>query len=209
MTIHNLAFQGLFDGDLTALLGLPREVFGIEGIEYHGRTSFLKAGLMFADRLSTVSPTYAKEILHSPLGMGLEGVLAKRRDRLTGILNGIDDSVWNPASDPALDTNYDARTIAAKVSNKAALQRAWPRGPPERPLFGVVAVLTPQKDPISLHSLPDAAALPDKLAVSGPRAARSRTCARRRRACPPGLVATTSPSTMRLAHRVERERTSS
>jgi starch synthase len=169
LTIHNLAFQGVFDGDLTPLLGLPREAFGIEGVEFYGRTSFLKAGLMFADGLSTVSPTYAREIQGATLGMGLEGVLARRRDVLTGILNGIDDQAWDPARDALLEANYDATTLASKARNKAALQRELGLDErPERPLFGVVSRLTGQKGSDLIAALADRiAALPAQLAVLG------------------------------------------
>ena len=169
LTIHNLAFQGVFDGDLTPLLGLPRDAFGIEGVEFYGRTSFLKAGLMFADALSTVSRTYAREIQHAPLGMGLEGVLAKRSDALTGILNGIDDEAWDPARDPLIEATYDATTLASKARNKAALQRELGLDErPERPLFGVVSRLTGQKGSDLIAALAQRiAAFPAQLAVLG------------------------------------------
>jgi len=169
LTIHNLAFQGVFEGDLTPLLGLPRDAFGIEGVEYYGKTSFLKAGLVFADALSTVSPTYAREIQRAPLGMGLEGVLARRRDVLTGILNGIDDEAWNPSADAMVDAAYDAATLDAKVRNKIALQRELGLEPrDDRPLFGVVSRLTEQKGSDLVAALADRiAALPAQLAVLG------------------------------------------
>jgi starch synthase len=205
MTLHNLAFQGIFDGDLTPLLGLPRDTFGIDGVEYYGRTSFLKAGLMFADRLSTVSPTYAREILRSPHGMGLEGVLAKRRDRLTGILNGIDDSVWNPASDPSLDTNYDASSIDAKASNKASLQRELGLDVrPERLLFGVVSRLTPQKGSDLLALVAGRiAALPGQLAVLGTGERDLQRALVDAARAHPGSIATRIGFDERLAHRIE------
>jgi len=169
MTVHNLAFQGVFPGDLTALIGVPPDAFGIEGVEYYGGTSFLKAGLMFADRLTTVSPTYAREIQSAPLGFGLEGVLAKRRDRLVGILNGIDETVWDPARDPLLEVTYDAATLDRKARNKAALQRAMRLDVrADVPLFGVVSRLTSQKGADIVASLaPRIAALPAQLAVLG------------------------------------------
>jgi starch synthase len=169
LTIHNLAFQGVFDGDLTSLLGLPREAFGIDGVEYYGRTSFLKAGLVFADALSTVSHTYAREIQRAPLGMGLEGVLAARRNALTGILNGIDNQAWDPAADPLIEANYDATTLVSKARNKAALQRELGLDErPERPLFGVVSRLTEQKGSDLVAALAERiASLPAQLAVLG------------------------------------------
>ena len=169
LTIHNLAFQGVFAGDLTTLIGLPREAFGIEGVEYYGGTSFLKAGLMFADALTTVSPTYAREIQRAPLGMGLEGVLAKQRGRLVGILNGIDDAAWNPARDAHLVATYDADALDAKARNKSALQREL--GLDEHadvPLFGVVSRLTEQKGSDLVAALAKRiAAVPAQLAVLG------------------------------------------
>jgi starch synthase len=205
MTIHNLAFQGLFDGDLTPLLGLPRDAFGIEGIEFYGRTSFLKAGLMFADRLSTVSPTYAHEIQRSPLGMGLEGVLARRRDALTGLLNGIDDAVWNPARDPMLDVNYDATTIEAKAANKAALQRELGLDAiADRPLFGVISRLTPQKGSDLVAAVARRiATLPAQLAVLGTGDHDLERVLVDTARAHPGSVATMLRFDERLAHRIE------
>ena len=123
MTVHNLAFQGVFAGNLSGSLGLPAAAFSIDGIEYYGATSFLKAGLFHASALSTVSPTYAKEIQRAPLGCGLEGLLAGRSGVLHGILNGIDTDTWNPATDPLLACRYDADTLAHKAENKRALHR--------------------------------------------------------------------------------------
>ncbi len=205
MTIHNLAFQGVFDGDLTALLGLPREAFGIDGVEYYGSTSFLKAGLVFADRLSTVSPTYAREIQSAPLGMGLEGVLAKRRKVLTGIQNGIDDTAWNPACDPALHTNYDATSIDAKSRNKTALQRELGlHVSATRPLFGVVSRLTVQKGVDLLSVLAERiVALPAQLAILGTGDRDLEHALADAARAHPGCIATTIGFDERLAHRIE------
>ncbi|HSQ03767.1 MAG TPA: glycogen/starch synthase, partial [Burkholderiales bacterium] len=123
MTVHNLAFQGLYDAQLLDVLGLPRAAFSIEGVEYYGSISFLKAGLFFADRLTTVSETYAREIQTEELGCGLGGLLRRRRDRLSGILNGIDATVWDPATDPLIEARYDPDHLADKLTNKAALRR--------------------------------------------------------------------------------------
>ena len=102
MTVHNLAYQGQFSPDMLAAFGLPGEAYSLHGVEYYGTISLLKAGLQFADRITTVSPTYAQEIQSDDGGMGLGGLLRERADLLSGILNGIDIDVWNPATDPNL-----------------------------------------------------------------------------------------------------------
>jgi starch synthase len=205
MTVHNLAFQGVFDGDLTPLLGLPPEAFGIDGVEFYGRTSFLKAGLMFADRLSTVSPTYASEIQRAPLGFGLEGVLAKRSDRLSGILNGIDEAVWNPARDPLLEARYDSASLEDKARNKAALQRAMRLDVrPDLPLFGVVSRLTAQKGSDLIAAIaPRIAALPAQLAVLGTGDREVERTLLAAAATHRGAVATIVGFDEHLAHRIE------
>jgi starch synthase len=145
ITIHNLAFQGIFPAETTARLGLP-QAFSVNGVEYYGKTSFLKGGLQFADRVTTVSPSYAHEIQHEPLGMGLQGLLSHRKDVLTGILNGIDTDAWDPESDPYIERYYNASRLAAKQDNKRALQlRMGLRDEPEIPLFSAVSRLTQQK----------------------------------------------------------------
>jgi starch synthase len=123
MTIHNLAFQGLFPASVFASLGLPDEAFAIDGLEYYGDVGYLKAGIAFADSVTTVSPTYAAEIRTPEGGMGLDGLLRKRSDALVGIRNGVDDVVWDPANDPYLVARYDANALEARRENKAWLQR--------------------------------------------------------------------------------------
>lgn len=146
MTIHNLAYQGIFSPDLVVPLGLPPSSFQIEGVEYYGNFSFLKAGLYYADWISTVSPTYAEEIQRPPLGMGMEGLLASRRDRLTGILNGIDMADWNPSSDLHLPCAYSAKAPSGKKRCKLALQQDLNlEVSNDPPLFGVISRLTYQK----------------------------------------------------------------
>src|SRR6185312_5308487 len=123
LTIHNLAFQGLFPyGDLDGL-GIPDPARGLEGMEFHGRASFLKAGIVYADAVTTVSPTYAREIQTPELGFGLEGVLRMRADSLHGVLNGIDAKVWNPQADPHLASPYGVLTLERKVANKRLLKK--------------------------------------------------------------------------------------
>lgn len=146
MTIHNLAFQGIFPPEMTVHLGLPAESFQVAGVEYYGNLSFLKAGLYYADQITTVSPTYAQEIQQEPLGMGMQGLLASRADSLTGILNGIDTADWNPSSDLHLPCEYSSRAPSGKRRCKAALQANLGLDvAPGAPLFGTVSRLTHQK----------------------------------------------------------------
>ncbi len=146
MTIHNLAFQGNFDKKWLPELALPWEAWGQDGVEFHGHLSFLKAGLFYCDRITTVSPTYAREICHDDLGFGLSGLLRHRVHDTVGILNGIDTEVWNPATDPSLGQHYDVHNLDAKAANKAALQRRMGlEVNPHKPLLGVVSRLTYQK----------------------------------------------------------------
>jgi starch synthase len=123
-TVHNLAFQGLFPADALGDLSLPESLFGPDGLEFHGRISFLKAGIRYSDRFNTVSPSYAREILTPEFGCGLDGLLNDRASDLNGILNGIDCAVWNPASDPFLPARFDAHSMGGKHKCKADMQRA-------------------------------------------------------------------------------------
>lgn len=146
MTIHNMAFQGTFSASLTAPLELPASCFDINGAEYYGQLSFLKAGLFYAKHITTVSPTYAEEIQQEPLGFGMQGLLAHRYLDLTGIINGIDGKEWDPATDKLLDHNYNAGNLAGKAANKRALQRKLGLAEnPDIPLLGVISRLTHQK----------------------------------------------------------------
>lgn len=140
-TTHNMAFQGLFAPDEVPLI-FPEG----EDIEYYGRLSYLKAGLAFADRVTTVSPTYAREILTPEFGFGLEGVLAARGTDFSGILNGIDEAIWNPATDPFIAANYSLADLTGKQRCKQALQEET--GLPDHshiPVLGFVSRLTGQK----------------------------------------------------------------
>jgi starch synthase len=146
MTIHNLAFQGVFDLDDMDVLQLPPDVLGMEGIEFYGRASFLKGGIVYADAVTTVSPTYAREIQTKELGFGLEGVLVARADSLYGVLNGIDTETWNPHNDPHLSANYGVLTLERKIANKRALKRRFGLGGgDEVPLLASVTRITHQK----------------------------------------------------------------
>ncbi len=169
MTIHNLAFQGVFPADTITQLRLPAASFDINGAEYYGGMSFLKAGLYYSDHIATVSPNYAREIQTAPLGFGMQGLLATRRQEISGIANGIDTTEWNPATDPALVRNYTASNLAAKAANKRALQRLFGLAvDPGIPLFGVVSRLTHQKGyDLLLQVAAQLTEMPAQLAVLG------------------------------------------
>lgn len=156
MTVHNLAYQGQFPPGLLSEIGLPPDSFNIDGVEYYGSIGFLKAGLRFADRITTVSPTYALEIQRPQEGMGLDGLLRGRSDLLSGILNGIDTSVWNPATDPHIASPFDAHRLERRAPNKAALQqRLGLRAAPEALLLGVISRMSWQKGlDLLLEALP-------------------------------------------------------
>jgi starch synthase len=146
MTVHNLAFQGQFPREMLRDIGLPPQAFGIDGVEYYGSIGFLKAGLQFADRITTVSPTYALEIQGAEGGMGLDGLLRVKSGVLSGILNGIDISVWDPATDPRIAASYSVENLAGRAANKAALQQRFGlQVGPEALLLGVVSRLSAQK----------------------------------------------------------------
>jgi starch synthase len=146
ITVHNIAFQGNFPAHHLAALGLPAHAWRFDGVEYHGQLSFLKAGLQLATLISTVSPTYAREIQDEAFGYGLAPLLRHRRSALRGILNGVDSSLWNPATDPALAASYAANRLAAKRENKEALQQEMGLAVAnDRPLFGIISRLTEQK----------------------------------------------------------------
>ena len=144
-TIHNVGYQGLFPGEAFSTTGLGAEWFSPSALEFYGQVNLMKGGILFADYLTTVSPTYSQEIQTGRFGFGLEGVLAHRRDRLVGIVNGIDTDLWNPAADPELPSRYSARDLAGKQACKAALQREvkLPVGP--APTCVVVSRLASQK----------------------------------------------------------------
>jgi len=146
LTIHNLQHQGLFGRDLFDWTGLPAEAWNPEGVEFYGQFNFLKAGIVYADRVNTVSPTYAKEIQTEEYGEKLDGLLRSRAAKLSGILNGIDTDVWNPAKDTLLAQTYTKTTVEKKAKNKAALQReVGLAADAKAPLIGIVGRVTGQK----------------------------------------------------------------
>lgn len=168
-TVHNLAYQGVFPAGTFALLGLPPTLWSTQGLEFYGQLSFMKGGLAFADQLTTVSPTYAREIQTPAFGAGLDGLLRHRAERLSGILNGIDTDTWNPATDAYLAQRYSARSLARKKANKLALQRQMLL-PTERnrPLIGMIGRLVGQKGfDLALDAWPDLAGQNAQLIVLG------------------------------------------
>jgi len=169
-TIHNLKYQGIFPRSILGdLLGLGDEYFHIDGVEYYGNVSFMKAALNCADCLTTVSPTYAGEIQHPDCGEGLDGLLRKRRDRLRGILNGIDTAAYNPADDPHLFARYEGSDPERKRENKLGLQRML--GLPQRgdaPMIGLVSRLVEQKGiDLIAHTIEDILRMDLQLVVVG------------------------------------------
>jgi starch synthase len=148
-TIHNLAFQGLFPQATLPAIGLGREVFNQHALEYWGQISFLKGGINFSERITTVSPTYAREVLTRELGFGFDGVLARRAEDLSGILNGIDVERWNPASDAFVPVSFSADDLSGKARAKEVLLEAVglpvDDGTRARPLIGLMSRLTDQK----------------------------------------------------------------
>ncbi len=158
-TVHNLAYQGCFDAGVMGELDLPGDFFNMYGLEFYGQVSFLKAGLFYADKLTTVSPTYALEIQQPEQGCGLDGLLKSRAGDLHGILNGVDYTVWHPSRDTAIAARYDAVSLEGKRQCKRALQQeAGLTLQDDALLFGVVSRLTEQK---GLHLV--LAALPEMI----------------------------------------------
>lgn len=169
MAVHNLAFQGLFPPEELGRLGLPPESYAIEGVEFWGRLSFLKAGLHYADAITTVSPNYAREIQREPLGFGLQGLLAARAGVLHGIANGIDVAEWDPSTDRLIAQRYDQDRLTAKAFNKEALQeRLGLPQEPAVPMIGMVSRLTHQKGiDLVIEVAREIVGLPAQLVVLG------------------------------------------
>jgi starch synthase len=165
ITVHNIAFQGQFPAAYFNVLGLPPQAFAIDGVEYYGNVNFLKGGLTSATAITTVSPTYANEICTSDYGMGLEGLLQSRRSSLSGIVNGIDVDVWNPATDKSLAAQFSIKDIAKRAINKRAIEKRFGLDAGDGIIHGVVSRLTWQK------GLDIFASLLDQLVASGARLA--------------------------------------
>ncbi len=204
MAIHNLAFQGQFDAATVADLDLPPEAYAIDGVECYGHLSFLKAGLQFADFITTVSPTYAGEIQGSDLGFGLDGLLRHRSGTLRGILNGIDER-WNPARDAFLVQRYDSHRLAGKDFNRRALQAELGFAESDAvPLFGIVSRLTHQKGiDLVLAIADDLLAAPARLVILGEGEAEFEAGCRALAQRHAGRVAAVIGFDEGLAHRIE------
>jgi starch synthase len=169
MTAHNLAFQGQFPRELLADLGLPDAAFSIDGVEYYGNIGYLKAGVALADRVTTVSPRYAMEIRTPEFGMGLDGLFRARAGVLSGILNGIDTRLWDPATDPRIAVRYDAKHLERRAANGTALRsRLGLADDPSAPILGAVSRLTWQKGmDLLLEAVPALVGLGAQLALLG------------------------------------------
>jgi starch synthase len=145
LTVHNLGYQGLFPATAFSKTGLGPELFMPKTLEFYGQANLLKGGLVFADLLTTVSPTYSREIQTPEFGFGLDGVLRERRDRLSGVVNGIDVEAWNPETDAHLSAYYSASDLTGKRRCKEALQRELTLPVREVPLLAVISRFTSQK----------------------------------------------------------------
>ena len=204
-TVHNLAYQGLFPHATFTALGLPDAWWSYRALEFHGQLSFIKGGLVFAHRINTVSPTYAREIMTPALGCGLDGLLRHRADRVSGILNGIDTGVWNPARDPHLAARFHVRRLAPRADNRRALQRRLGLDPDdEAVLAGHVGRLVEQKGAdIILDALPRLLALGMQVAVLGSGEAALEQALREAARTWPGRVAVHLGHDEALAHLME------
>lgn len=146
LTIHNLAFQGIFPMRVFDLTGFPDEFRGIDGLEFYGNINFLKGGILFSDRVGTVSPTYGREILTPEFGCGLEGVLHSRKEKLFCQLNGIDSEIWNPEIDRLLPANYSVEDLSGKwICRKELLKQVKLKPKEKGPVFGMICRFTEQK----------------------------------------------------------------
>ncbi len=168
-TIHNLAYQGVFPYDTFVDLKLPEYLWSPDGLEFYEHLSFIKGGLIFSDRITTVSPTYAREIQSAEFGAGLDGLLHQRSEKISGILNGIDEQVWDPAHDEFIVAHYDADNIDRKAENKQSLQKILGlQEKSDKPLIAFVHRLTDQKGvDLVIDALPELAKLPVQLAILG------------------------------------------
>jgi starch synthase len=203
-TVHNLAFQGNFPAEVFDELDLPRDFYQVEGLEFHQQVSFMKAGLHYANRITTVSPTYAVEIQGEEQGCGFDGVLRARSAVLHGILNGVDDRVWDPARDPQIPERYKPARMAGKLGCRTALQLEFGLTSQQNaPLFGMVSRLTEQKGlNLVLAGLADLLDLGGQLVVLGDGDAELEGALRAAAALHPHSVAVRLDFDEALAHRI-------
>lgn len=204
-TVHNLAYQGLFDRAAFQELDLPYAWWSMHALEFHDRFSFIKGGLVFADWLTTVSPTYAREIRTAEYGCGLEGLLSHRADRLSGILNGADYTQWDPAGDALLDAHFNRHALQGKATNKQALQRQFGLpAEPRLPLFAHIGRLVAQKGiDLLLDMLPELMQRPLQLVILGSGQADLETALRRAQSQFPDRLGLRIGYDEALAHRIE------
>lgn len=205
-TIHNLAYQGLFDRATFDRLRLPPALWSVAGLEFHQRMSFIKGGIVFSDRINTVSPTYAEEVKTPRFGCGLDGLLRQLGSRFQGILNGIDYRVWDPATDPHIAQHYGPDRLELKTKNKQALQREF--GLPQNGramLFGYIGRLVEQKGvDLILAILPRLLANPDvQLVMQGSGDARIEQAMRETTSAHPDQIGVHIGYDEDRAHRIE------
>ena len=205
MTIHNLAFTGQVPLSLRGMLGLPEDSLTPDGVEFYQSIGFMKAGLRFADAITTVSPTYALEIQTQALGCGFDGLLRTRHADLHGILNGVDEAVWNPWTDPYVAHRYRRGHLRKRPRNKAALQaRLGLADAPDTLLFGIVSRLTGQKGmDLVLNAVPALLELGAQLAVIGSGDRDLEDGFRAAAAAHPGVIATAIGYDEGLAHQMQ------
>lgn len=201
ITVHNLAFQGHFPASIFGTLGLPPAAFGIDGVEYFGGVGYLKAGLQCADAITTVSPTYAREILTAEDGMGLDGLLRARSDVVHGIVNGIDTDVWDPSNDTALAQGYSAKQLGKRRANKSAVEQRFELEPGDGLLYCIISRLTLQKGmDLVVTALPKLIELGGRLAILGSGDAAMEASLKEAAALNPGRVAISTRYDEPLSH---------
>ena len=204
LTIHNLGYQGLFPAEHFSLTGLPAHLFTPAALEFYGKLNLLKGGLVFADLLTTVSPTYSEEIQTPEYGCGLEGVISGRKDVLHGIVNGIDAEIWNPAKDPHLPTQYSLSDMSGKARSKKGLQRELKLRTDKGPLVGVIARLTGQKGiDLVIDIIPELMELDVQVVILGTGDVKYEQLVRELAERYPGRLAVRNVFDEGLAHRIE------
>lgn len=204
LTIHNLGYQGLFPAEQFPVTGLPGSLFTPAALEFYGRVNVLKGGLVFADRLTTVSPTYSQEIQTAEYGCGLEGVITERKSVLSGIVNGIDADLWNPMTDHYLPAPYTSADLTGKARCKQALQRELGLRVLKGPLLAVIARLTSQKGiDLVIDIVPELMALNVQIVILGTGDPLYERQVRELGERYPGRVAVRNVFDEGLAHRIE------